>query len=634
MYLYFDINGNLLEIVQASVREGSVKANKIYVFVCPSVDTVTDGIHILPTAYTSAKVNFASLDGTNLNGNGGSSLAMTKLSGSNAVQIPYDKKRDLKFFKYGEKYEMWYIELPASVTATSGVVSASVFLYNVSTQLALNVINFNIESSVVVTPDSTITQSQYSYLYNLISNFNISTFVPYTGATNNVNIGTSYNFIGAGFITTNGSSGLLFDIEHGGISYLSSGGLVETLQLPSPTGSNKTIATQEWANARFTQSGSLAVFSELSVQGEPYGEDNDIPFIDLYASEGAQGIFLGSALDRGETFAEFPDTNTDEVVAYQSWVSNYYAKLSDMTQDILTGTLRIHNSENQNIEYLKVGPSDFAMYVYRNKIVKEVDGADNTFNLPDATDNGGTFNIASREWTATQLPSKRVVGSFNTNGFTYYSQSGFSRIENINLNLNGGFISGTDMLVVTWGNSFALCPMPASYSPGNPIALYGNESENMEPSGTPGEYAVSIFVYSDETDETFTAVPNINKVVVEGYVYSDSNHSNTESFKATGSVINAVVDSNTGRISFQLRFIISLTIADPILDEAIPEIYRNVYEGHVAAAMLSNTGYTKNARVKYILNEDCSKLLEFTLADNFEAPSDSTAYIQCMKLFN
>ena len=58
--------------------------------------------------------------------------------------------------------------------------------------------------------------------------------------------------------------------------------------------------------------------------------DNNNPFIEIAA--GNPGIFIGNNLDSDETFAEFPRTNTDEVVAYQSWVgNNYQAKLTAQT---------------------------------------------------------------------------------------------------------------------------------------------------------------------------------------------------------------------------------------------------------------------------------------------------------------
>ena len=160
MYIYFDINGNLKEIVQVPVREGSIKHNIIYIYVEKSGEPV-DNVYHLSALYTNGKINFKLVDSDiSLNVN---LLPMTKVSD---VQLPQNNQRDLYFFKYGYKYEMWSIELPASVTSVNGVVSASVYLYNESTQFALDTFSFNVQASVGMTMDSTVTESQYTYLYN------------------------------------------------------------------------------------------------------------------------------------------------------------------------------------------------------------------------------------------------------------------------------------------------------------------------------------------------------------------------------------------------------------------------------------------------------------------------------------
>ena len=58
------------------------------------------------------------------------------------------------------------------------------------------------------------------------------------------------------------------------------------------------------------------------------------------------------------------------------------------------------------------------------------------------------------------LPKKRLIGTFNTSSFTY--SGGNYSLNNISLNLNGGYIANSDMLIITWGNCFALCPVPTS----------------------------------------------------------------------------------------------------------------------------------------------------------------------------
>lgn len=181
MYIYFNVDETLKEIVQTSVRQGSVAHNKIYIYVEPEIGQPVGNVYHLPAVYTHAKIDFAAVDeDLNLNPNGGNSVIMTKVTN---IEIPYDDKRDLYFFKYGYKYEMWMVELPTSVTSYTGKVKATAYIYNDNEQIALNTFAFNVETSVGVILDSTMTQSQYSYLLNLISYM-----VPYSGANDDINI--------------------------------------------------------------------------------------------------------------------------------------------------------------------------------------------------------------------------------------------------------------------------------------------------------------------------------------------------------------------------------------------------------------------------------------------------------------
>lgn len=189
MYLYFDVNFNLKEIVYYPVREGDAEVDKIYIYIAPE-NPIPDnnGIYKLGNRFTNCKINFELLDThENLNPNGGNSVEMSKAT----IQLPYEKKRDLYFFRYGYKYEMWSVTLPTSVTSATGVITASAFVYNLSEEKALNKFSFNVEDSVIPVPDSTMSQAQYSYLYNIVQLLedNFETKVPYTGATSNLDLG-------------------------------------------------------------------------------------------------------------------------------------------------------------------------------------------------------------------------------------------------------------------------------------------------------------------------------------------------------------------------------------------------------------------------------------------------------------
>lgn len=56
------------------------------------------------------------------------------------------------------------------------------------------------------------------------------------------------------------------------------------------------------------------------------------------------------------------------------------------------------------------------------------------------------------------LPIKRVIATFNTNSFEIPEGSDYYKAS-VNLS---NFIPNSDLLIITWGNSFVACPIPAS----------------------------------------------------------------------------------------------------------------------------------------------------------------------------
>lgn len=151
MYLYFDNNGILKEIVDdVATRKGNNEVNRLYIYV--------DGI----TPKTEW-ITYQTSDGVQSN----ETLIETTITKT----IPYDRNRDLKYFKNFQEYLFYVATIPSSVLAVSGLTKASVRVALIDDSLmTLGLIIFTIEDSVVL-QDSFITESQYQYLLNIISNF-------------------------------------------------------------------------------------------------------------------------------------------------------------------------------------------------------------------------------------------------------------------------------------------------------------------------------------------------------------------------------------------------------------------------------------------------------------------------------
>lgn len=151
MYLYFDNNGILKEIVDdVATRKGNNEVNRLYIYV--------DGI----TPKTEW-ITYQTSDGVKSN----ETLIETTIT----KKVPYNRDRDLKYFKNFQEYLFYVATIPSSVLTVSGLTKASVRVaLQDDSLMTLGLIIFTIEESVVL-QDSFITESQYQYLLNIISNF-------------------------------------------------------------------------------------------------------------------------------------------------------------------------------------------------------------------------------------------------------------------------------------------------------------------------------------------------------------------------------------------------------------------------------------------------------------------------------
>ena len=109
---------------------------------------------------------------------------------------------------------------------------------------------------------------------------------------------------------------------------------------------------------------------------------------------------------------------------------------------------------------------------------------DNVSLPKDITSGGVTFtnfsqlieHIQDMQKTIEEaLPKKQLVGTFNTSSFAKQGSDNFYSISNVSLT---NFIEGADLIIITWGNCFAICPLPLS-GPGRVVAaLWANSGES------------------------------------------------------------------------------------------------------------------------------------------------------------
>lgn len=580
MYLYFDVNGNLKEIVYYPVREGDVGTNSIYIYVEPEVVTAIDGTYALGTRFTNAKINFRLLDSNiSLNNN---AIEMSKLTGDDTVQLPYDRKRDLRYFKYGYKYEMWAVTLSndnMSVTDADGVVTASAYLYNTTEQQALNKFNFNVEDSVTIVPDSTITQSQYSYLYNLYHSEFASEYVPYEGADADINL-NSHSI--------------------------------------SSTISNQDNTKSGGFNLSVDSAGSSIWHGSLSLTSH-YVEDN-------YAKRAVYGAFdikytPNTTEPQYQYNLYFPsETGT---FATREWIALNYVPL-DSSIDVPYAV--IYN-EDQGAEYLKVGPSDSALYIYRDKFIKEVDGSVNTYNF-DATDEGGTFTLATQEWVAGR--------GYTTNVGTVTSVNNTSPDANGNVTISipstSGLVPYTDATSNVNLGQFSLSAYEISateVSAGSAIIGDGGNTDYLTLDAT----SIVVYKSSNETDFLFPDTGNIETIATQSWVNTQLP---IKGLCATFSTSDFTVQAGGNYAALNIAVSDFIANSDMLIITwdncfAICPIPQSG-PGRVCAAMWNTDGESQVVRIKYELKTN-NTLLDVSLSGGFTPPSGHTAYVQCVKLF-
>lgn len=167
MYLYFDRNGTLKEYVNDdALRQGNDGINKMYIYVD------RNDLHGVDARFTLA-------DGTIIQAPNEYTTFVNK-------EIPFDAKRDLRYFKYYKGYRFLVIDLASedfgdvNPLSYGGTVHASlnfILLGSLPPLLQLGDINFNVEVSADggnVLPQEYLNLSDYQYLRRIIADVEVN----------------------------------------------------------------------------------------------------------------------------------------------------------------------------------------------------------------------------------------------------------------------------------------------------------------------------------------------------------------------------------------------------------------------------------------------------------------------------
>lgn len=147
MYIYLDENGTIKEIINdEALRQTASNVNSIYVYF-----NTTE-------KFSSLLCSYELPDGTVTEE---AEVATT----TTMEEIPYDAKRDLKYFEYFKEYEFFSFKISDEALSQDGIVRATLrFVASDKSYIkVVGLLTFNVEAEVNQS-DYGITTSQYNYL--------------------------------------------------------------------------------------------------------------------------------------------------------------------------------------------------------------------------------------------------------------------------------------------------------------------------------------------------------------------------------------------------------------------------------------------------------------------------------------
>ena len=401
MIVYFGSNGQLLEVIEEYTIQnssgdaiassfitsaGNINCNKIFALFDGETPTASQ------CAITYKMPNGEIFSNASFFGN-------ALVDGS----IKFDKNRDLKYLSYGKTYEFVQFNLPSALLSTggAGVYQTNITLYP-SSEEAKDYSQFSFKAlgtpaSLVV---NEITDTQYSIIMAHIANIEagIDNFVPYSGATANVYLGT-HGITASNIRVSANSHTLDAQIGADGKAYFSydNGQKIFFLPIDGATG---TLATQGWVNSQnfvpFEEDGDVDIGEHRLTAGQVSIEEGNISALFNLQQNGT--IEIVNYDDNGYEFIfEFPIDGEEEDtyhIATREWVSAQdFVPYSGATKDLnLGGNDLIFKMDDHGTDRewnIHINTAD--QIIFKNVNNNEL------FVLPSSTANATQY-IATRNW--------------------------------------------------------------------------------------------------------------------------------------------------------------------------------------------------------------------------------------------
>ena len=144
IFVYFDKNGKIKEIINdEKTRVGNNQSDRIF-------------FHFEEDINDEITCVFKNVDGTLSN-------EISIFDNVEELEVPYDKKRDLKYFKDYKKYKFYVYDFPDVELHESGLAKVTVRSFIEGRIYAQGLLTFNVQENIIKT-DHNISQSQFDYL--------------------------------------------------------------------------------------------------------------------------------------------------------------------------------------------------------------------------------------------------------------------------------------------------------------------------------------------------------------------------------------------------------------------------------------------------------------------------------------
>lgn len=352
MYLFYDKQGVLKEIINdEALRQGNYGINKLYIYVEDRVYTSVQASYLLPSELIVGPMSYD--DFTNPD-------AQENTDAYKECLIPFNQKRDLKYFKYFTPYKFIVVDLTEDLNGNgpldeAGLVHCDLIaILDGGSQLQLGELNFDVELNSVLNQNQVASQeylalSDYKYLLSLVAGV-ASTYVAQTNIANRV------------YATDNSGNQITISVDsfyEGNIVRRDSDNSITVPLTPTQNGH---AASKGYVDSNYVPytgaTGDINLGEHyLFARGvDLYGDNNTVINI-------STGGYISWTHDNNEMTLDFPDDEYGEkVIATRSYVDNIVSTVKRNAYQVVSSLPAV--GEEGIIYLVEIHTDVFEQYIW------------------------------------------------------------------------------------------------------------------------------------------------------------------------------------------------------------------------------------------------------------------------------